>query len=80
MLRKMRDCLDEKERESVVTYLKSMHRLMGNGPGPGSLTPHPRDFDAAMSRLGENSLNSPSQQRGPTQQERMEHTHSTTHL
>jgi hypothetical protein len=46
----------------------------------GSLAPRPRDYAAAMSRFSDDNLNSPSRQRGPTQQERLEHTHSTTHL
>ena len=64
------------ERESLVAYLKSIHRQLGNGVGSGSLTPRPRDYAAAMSRFGEEALNSPSQQRGSTQMERLEHAHS----
>ena len=80
MTRKIHESLDDDERESVVTYLKSIYRIMGNSAAAGSLTPRPRDYAAAMSRFSEDALNSPTQMRGPTQQERLEHTHSKTHL
>ena len=80
MARKIKVSLEEKEVDSVVTYLKSIHRLLGNNAAAGGLTPRPRDYAAALSRFSEDNLNSPSRQRGPTQQERLEHTHSTTHL
>ena len=80
MIRKVKEAVREKERDSVVAYLKSIHRMLGNGVGSGSLTPRPRDYEAAMHRFADNALNSPSQLRGTTAQERLEHTHSTTHL
>ena len=80
LVRKVKEALSERERESVVAYLKSIHRMLGNGEGAGSLTPRPRDYAAAMHRFSEDALNSPAQQRGTTAQERLEHTHSTTHL
>ena len=80
MVKKMKEAASEKERDSVVTYLKSIYRMLGSNTASGGLTPRPRDYAAAMSRLGEGALNSPSQLRGPSVQERLEHTHSTTRL
>ena len=80
LARKIKEAIHENERECVIAYLKSLHRLLGNGTGSGSLTPRPRDYAAAMSRIGEGSLSSPAGQRGSTNMERLEHAHSRTHL
>ena len=80
LVRKVKEAIHTNEHENVVAYLKSFHRLLGNGTGSGSLTPRPRDYAAAMSRFNEGSLSSPSQQRGSTHMERLEHAHSHTHL
>ena len=80
LIRKVKQSLADNERDPVVTYLKTIYRMLGNGEASGSLTPMPRDFAAAMSRFSEDSLSSPTQQRGPTHQERLEHTHSASLL
>ncbi len=80
LVRKVKEAALANEHENTVAYLKSLHRLLGNGSGSGSLTPRPRDYAAAMSRFSEASLSSPSQQRGSTAMERLEHAHSHTHL
>jgi hypothetical protein len=80
ILRKLKESAKLSERENVVSYLKSFHRLLGNGTGSGSLTPRPRDYAAAMSRIGEGSMSSPAEQRLSTHMERLEHAHSHTNL
>ena len=80
MVRKLKTALYEtNERNAVTQYLRSIHVALGGEPRSGSSTPRPRDYDAAISRFGE-SFNSPSQLRGPSQQEKLEHTHSSTIL
>ena len=76
--RKVHECLHEGEVMTAVSYLKSIHRLWGNGDGEGSgsLTPRPRDYSAAMSRFTEGSLASPAQERLPSKQQHAEHAHS----
>ena len=76
--RKVHDSLHEGEVMTAVSYLKSIHRLWGNGDeqgGSGSLTPRPRDYAAAMSRFNEGSLGSPAQERLPSKQQHAEHAH-----
>jgi hypothetical protein len=80
LVRKVNEAIHANEYENIIAYLKSLHRLLGNGTGSGSLTPRPRDYAAAMSRFNEGSLSSPSQQRGSTHMERLEHAHSHTQL
>ena len=74
IVKKVKDSVHD--RENLVAYLKATYRLLGSGAGSGSLTPRPRDYAAAMSRFNEESLSSPSQQRGSTHMERLEHAHS----
>jgi hypothetical protein len=74
--RKVHEALHEGEFMTAVSYLKSIHRLWGDGEeGSGSLTPRPRDYVAAMSRFNENSLVSPAQERLPSKQQHAEHAH-----
>ena len=80
LVRKIKEAVHENERENVIAYLKSLHRLLGNGTGSGSLTPRPRDYAAAMSRFSEGSMSSPAGQRASTHMERLEHAHSQTHI
>lgn len=75
MIRKLKEALREHERHAVVTYLRSIRRMLGNEPGSGSSTPRPRDYDAVISRFGE-SFNSPSQERSTPEQKRLEPTHT----
>ena len=74
--RKVHVALHEGEFMIAVSYLKSIHRLWGDGgEGSGSLTPRPRDFTAAMSRFNENTLLSPAQERLPSKLQHAEHAH-----
>ena len=77
--RKVHESLHEGEVMTAVSYLKTIHRLWGNGDaegGSGSLTPRPRDYAAAISRFSEGSLASPAQERLPSKQQHAEHAHS----
>lgn len=75
MSRKLKQALRQHEKAAVVTYLRSIRRMLGNEPGSGSSTPRPRDYDAVISRFGE-SFNSPSQERSLPEQKRFESTHT----
>ena len=77
--RKIKTALLENERDNVVSYLESFRRTLSYEQGSGSSTPRPRDYDAAISRFSD-SFNSPNQQRGSSEQERLEHTHSSSIL
>jgi len=77
LVRKVHESLHEGEVITAVSYLKTIHRLWGNGDseGSGSLTPRPRDYNAAMSRFTEGALGSPAQERLPSKQQHAEHAH-----
>jgi hypothetical protein len=78
LIHKAKVAIGEDDVQTAIGYIRSTLGLLGchcSTARPGSLTPRPRDYNAAVSRFGDDALSSPAHARQPSVMELAEHHH-----